>query len=136
MASRGGSAVANRFIPARVGDVEVLIETTPVPGTEPTGVRGRQPPKEGAENVADVFSKAQATILSIATTTAAVLEKASRAAVHPETLAVEFGLRFSTEGHIIVAKATAEASLKVTLTYARAQPEPSPPDPTQNPATQ
>jgi hypothetical protein len=125
--------VANRFIPARVGDVEVLIETTPVPGTEPT-VFGRQPPKEGAEEVADVFSKAQATILSIATTTAAVLDKASRAAVHPESLAVEFGLKFSTEGHIIVAKATAEASLKVTLTYAKAHPQPSLPNPTENPA--
>ena len=128
--------MANRFIPARVGDVEVLIETTPVPGTEPTSILGRQPPKEGAGEVADVFSKAQATILSIATTTAAVLDKASRAAVHPETLAVEFGIKFSTEGHIIVARATAEASLKVTLTYARAhsQPSSSDSDPTQNPA--
>ena len=47
---------------------------------------------------------------------------------------MEFGLKFSAEGHIIVAKATAEASLKVTLTYARTRSESSPPEPTQNSA--
>jgi hypothetical protein len=57
--------MANRFILARVGYVEVLIETTPTAGTGLTGAFGRQPPKEGAEEVADVFSPAQATILQI-----------------------------------------------------------------------
>jgi hypothetical protein len=121
--------VAERFIAARVGDVEVLVETSPTPGTEPTGAFRRTFSEAGAEEAADVFSRAQAAILNIATSTAAVLEKASRAAVRPETLAVEFGLKFSGEGHVIVAKATAEASLKVTLTYAKAPPSAGPESP-------
>ena len=113
---------AGKLLPVRIGDVDVYVETTPlVPpvGSEQTAF-GRKPPQEGVEQVADVFSRAQETILSIATTTAAVLEKAGRGAVHPESLEVQFGIAFSAEGHIVVARATAEASLKVTLTYARA----------------
>ena len=118
---------AGKLLPVRIGDVDVYVETLPAApavGSEPTSGFGRQRPQEaaGVEGVADVFSRAQETILSIATTTAAVLEKAGRAAVHPESLEVEFGIAFSAEGHIVVARATAEASLKVTLTYVRAHP--------------
>jgi hypothetical protein len=117
---------AGKLIPVRIGDVDVYIETMPpVPlvGSEQTAF-GRQRPQEGeaVEKVADVFARAQDAILSIATTTASVLEKAAKAAVHPETLEVEFGIAFSAEGHIVIAKATAEASLKVTLTYTKAKP--------------
>jgi len=78
---------AGKLLPVRIGDVDVYVETTPLAppvGSEQTAF-GRKPPQEGVEHVADVFARAQETILSIATTTAAVLEKAGRAAVHPET---------------------------------------------------
>ena len=96
---------AGKLIPVRIGDVDVYVETmppAPLVGSEQTAF-GRQRPREGeaVDKVADVFARAQDTILSIA---------------------------FSAEGHIVVAKATAEASLKVTLTYTRAAPAaPSPP---------
>ncbi len=89
---------AGKLLPVRIGDVYVeTLPAAPAVGSEPTSVVGRERPQEaaGVEQVADVFSCAQETILSIATTTAAVLEKAGRAAVHHESLEVEFGIAFS-----------------------------------------
>src|SRR5207244_10654493 len=98
VARGGGGMPAGKLLPVRIGDVYVeTLPAVPAVGSEPTSVFGRERPQEaaGVEQVADVFSRAQETILSIATTTAAVLEKAGRAAVHHESLEVEFGIAFS-----------------------------------------
>jgi hypothetical protein len=112
--------VAGQLIPVRVGEIEVLVETMPVAGTQPTSVLGKRS-SEVVDQMGNAFDRAQTAILNIATSTAQVMEKAARTAVHPETLAVEFGLKFSAQGDIIVAGAAAEASLKVTLTFAHPQ---------------
>jgi len=75
-----GRMPAGTLLPVRIGDVDVYVETlppAPAVGSEPTSVLGRERPQDaaGVEQVADVFSRAQETILSIATTTASVLEK-------------------------------------------------------------
>jgi len=104
-------------IPVRVGDIEVLVETTAVAGTQPTA-KGSEP----TERVVDAFDRAKETILEIATSTAGLISEAAQRGARPDQLEVEFGLKFSVQGKIIVAGATAEAALVVRLTYGAAPP--------------
>jgi hypothetical protein len=115
---------ASRLIPVRVGDIDIGVEVVPVVGTEPTASRTGH----AAEHVADAFTRAQDTILEIAKTTAHTINKAG-AAVRPDHLEVEFGLKFSATGGVILAGATGEASLKVTLSYDTTRPTPPAGDP-------
>ena len=99
-------------IPVRIGGIEVLVETTPVAGTEPTS-KG----SAATEHVVDAFERAKETILEVAASTAGLIGDAARRGARPDQLQVEFGLKFSVRGSIIVAGATAEAALVVRLTY-------------------
>lgn len=101
-----------RVIPVRVGDIELAVETTPLAGTEPTSKVG-----DAVEAVSDAFTRAQLAIVEVATSTLAVIEGAAARAARPDRLVVEFGLKFSAQGNVIVAGASGEATLKVALTY-------------------
>jgi hypothetical protein len=104
--------VAGRLIPIRVGDVEIEVEAVPAVGTEPTSSKMTR----AAGNVAEAFSQAQATIVEVARSTAQVIECAG-AAARPDRVEVEFGLKFSASGGVIMAGVAGEATLKVTLGY-------------------
>ncbi|MFF8478170.1 CU044_2847 family protein [Streptomyces sp. NPDC015414] len=109
-------------IPVVVGDVEFLVEATPVrlPGDEPTaGSLGNL-----SERVREAFGHAQSAIVEIAATTATALGRAGDS-VRPDAMEVEFGIKFSAKGDIIVAGASGETTLTVKLTYDRrgAQPD-------------
>jgi len=101
---------ADRLIPVRVGDIEIEVETVPMAGTEPT--LGRR----AAGNVVEAFGRAQDAIIEVARSTAQMIEKAG-AAARPDRVDVEFGLKFSASGTVIMAGVAGEASLKVTLGY-------------------
>ena len=103
---------ANQLIPVRVGDIEIEVETVPVAGTEPT--LGR--PARAAGSVLEAFGRAQDAIIEVAKSTAQMIEKAG-AAARPDRVDVEFGLKFSASGTVIMAGVAGEASLKVTLGY-------------------
>lgn len=105
--------MASKLITVRVGDVELLAEAVTQAGTEPTSARLG----DAAEHVADAFIRAQETIVKIAKSTAEVFEKAAVRSARPGRLEVEFGLKSSATGRIIMAAATGEANLKVTLSY-------------------
>ena len=60
------------------------------------------------------FGKAQEAIVEVAKSTAQMIEKAG-AAARPDRVEVEFGLKFSASGGVIMAGVGGEASLKVTL---------------------
>ena len=111
--------MAGRAIPVRVGAVELLIETTPVAGSEPTSRIDA-----AVDRVGGAFSRAQAAIVEIASSTVETLEKAAVRAARPDQVEVEFGLKFSAKGDVIVAGAAGEATLKVTLVYRRCPDEP------------
>jgi hypothetical protein len=98
----------------RVGDQTLLMETTlvQVPGTEPTSVAGR-----AWEMAEKAFERAQEAIVQIAVSTARTIARAAAQDARPETVSVEFGLKVSAKGDVIVAGTAGEASLKVTLTY-------------------
>jgi hypothetical protein len=102
----------SRLIPVRVGAVEIEVEAVPVAGTEPTSGRLSR----AADGVADAFGRAQDAIVEVARSTAAVIDRAG-AAARPDHVEVEFGLKFSASGGVIMAGVAGEASLKVTLSY-------------------
>lgn len=106
--------MAGRVIPVRVGAVELLIETTPVAGSEPTSRIDAT-----VDRVGGAFSRAQAAIVEIASSTVETIEKAAVRAARPDQVEVEFGLKFSAKGDVIAAGAVGEATLKVTLVYRR-----------------
>jgi hypothetical protein len=95
-----------------VGDVELLIETAAVSGTEPTSRLS-----DAVAGVEDAFARAQHAIVEIAASTAEVISDAARRGARPDALEVQFGLKVSAHGNVIVAGAAGEATLQVTLTY-------------------
>ena len=103
---------ANRLIPVRVGNIEIEVEAVPVAGTEATsGLVSK-----AAGTVRDAFGRAQETIIEVARSTAEMIGKTG-AAARPDRVDVEFGLKFSATGTVIMAGVAGEASLKVTLGY-------------------
>ena len=103
---------AGRLIPVRVGDIEIEVEAVRVAGTEPTSGKAAK----AAESVRDAFSRAQETIIEVAKSTAEMIDRAGTA-VRPDRVEVEFGLKFSASGGVIMAGVAGEASLTVTLGY-------------------
>jgi hypothetical protein len=108
----------------RVGDIDLLVETTPVAGSQQTGRIDT-----ATQHVADAFARAQAAIVEIASSTVDTIRRSACAAAHPDEVKVEFGVKFSAKGDVIVAGVAGEATLKVTLTY-RASAAESPGSPT------
>jgi Trypsin-co-occurring domain 1 len=64
----------------------------------------------------EAFGRAQAAIIEGAKSTVEMIDKAGTAA-RPDRVEVEFGLKFSASGGVIMAGVAGEASLKVTLGY-------------------
>lgn len=104
-------------VAARVGDVDLLIETARVAGSEPTSRAS-----DAIQGVEDAFERAQHAIVEIAASTARVIGDAANRGAHPTSLEVEFGLKVSAQGNVIVAGAAGEASLRVRLIYEGARP--------------
>ena len=98
----------------QVGDIELLVETVPVAGSEEISRADEAIGRAGA-----AFSRAQAAIVEVATSIVAVIEATAAKAAGPDSLVVEFGLEFSAKGNVIMAGAAGGATLKVTLTYSR-----------------
>lgn len=105
--------MAGRVVPVRVGEVELLVETAPVAGSEPTSTRLDR----AGEVVADAFDRAQSAIVAVATSTVDTIGRLGEQAVRPQQVQVKFGLKFTAKGNVIVAEASGEATLEVTLTY-------------------
>jgi Trypsin-co-occurring domain 1 len=103
--------VASQLIQVQVGDIEIAVEAVTVAGTQPTAN-----PAKAAEKVREAFDRAQETIVQVAKSTAQMIDRAGTAA-RPDRVDVEFGLKFSASGGVIMAGVAGEASLKVTLSY-------------------
>ncbi|WP_433043104.1 CU044_2847 family protein [Dactylosporangium sp. CS-033363] len=99
-------------VPVRVGEVEVLVEVVPVAGSQQTSAAER-----AADHVAGAFERAQSAVEEIAVSTARMVGRISRRVGSPETVEVEFGVKVSAKGDVIVAGAAGEASLKVKIVY-------------------
>ncbi|MEU7614388.1 CU044_2847 family protein [Micromonospora sp. NPDC049204] len=102
-------------VPVRVGDVEVLLEVVSVAGSQQTSAAGR-----ATDYVADAFERALSTVEEIAVSTARTVGRIGRRVGSPELVEVEFGVKVSAKGDVIVAGASGEASLKVKIVYGSA----------------
>jgi hypothetical protein len=115
----------SRLIPVRVDGVEIEVEAVVAAGTEATA--GGRVAKAAGE-VADAFSRAEDAIAAVARSTAGMIERSGPAA-RPDRVEVEFGLKFSASGGVIMAGVAGEASLRVTLGYDFAARPPAAPLP-------
>jgi len=120
-----------QLIPVRVGDIEIEVEAVRVAGTEPTSGKTAK----AAETVRDAFARAQETIIEVAKSTAEMIDRAG-AAVRPDRVEVEFGLKFTASGGVIMAGVAGEASLTVTLGYDVASRPAAVPPPASAPGTE
>ena len=105
----------------RVGEMDLLVEPSVVAGSQQTAKPG-----DVAAWALDAFERAQDAIVQVAVSTAGMIGRTAARSARPDHVAVAFGLKFSAQGDVIVAKASAEASLTVTLTY-DAKPATTPP---------
>lgn len=106
--------MAGRVVAMNVGGTELLVETSPVAGSEQTSALGR-----AQRAVAEAFGGAQDAIVAVAESTVSTVDQLGRRAVRPDEVEVTFGLKFSAQGNVIVAGAAGEATLEVKLTYRR-----------------
>src|SRR5262249_11309216 len=109
---RIGGPMSSNVVPIHIGDAQVLIEVTPVAGTEPTSKSG-----DAAQKVLGAFETVKDTIVDMAVSTKEVIDKTPARAVRPDHMEVQFGLKVSAQGNVIVAGASASASITVKLTY-------------------
>ncbi|MEU7484866.1 CU044_2847 family protein [Streptomyces sp. NPDC042319] len=89
----------------------VLIEVQSGYGSEETSADGRL-----ARHASHALGRARETILRISQDMASAIDALPRDE-RPRDFAVEFGISFSAEGAAMVAKASAQATLKVTMVY-------------------
>ncbi|MEU8088647.1 CU044_2847 family protein [Micromonospora sp. NPDC049101] len=105
-------------VAVRVGAVEVLVEVVPVGGSQQTSVGERV--DRVVDYAAGAFERAQSAVEEIAVSTARMVGRVTRRVGSPESVEVEFGLKVSAKGDVIVAGASGEASLKVKIIYGAA----------------
>jgi Trypsin-co-occurring domain 1 len=101
-------------IPVKVGDVELLVEAIPVAGSQPTSRLS-----SAADRVEDAFTRAQNTLVEITAATARTVDRLATRAVNFESLEIGFGLKFTSQGTVLLAGVSAEANLSVKVSYAR-----------------
>jgi Trypsin-co-occurring domain 1 len=104
--------VAIAVAPLRIGGVDVLVEVTTVAGSEPTSRMDA-----ARERAVEGFERARQAIVAVATSTVDTVGDLARLAAAPEKVEVEFGLRFSVQGNVIIAGGGGEATLGIRLTY-------------------
>jgi hypothetical protein len=84
-------------VPVRVGEVDLLVETVLVAGTEPTSGLDKV-----GDRIVDAFAAAREAIVEVASSTAEVVGQLGQRARRPDQLEVEFGLSFTAKGNVIV----------------------------------
>lgn len=99
------------LLKADANGVTIWIEPAPTYGSELTTSL-----EDVADRTVDAVAAARETIVGLAHSIAQTVQTLDDRA-KPSEFSVEFGLKFNAEGRAIVAKAGAEASLKLVLKY-------------------
>ena len=106
--------MASQLIPITIHGVELQVEASVVGGTERTSTADR-----ARHAVAEAFDRAQDAIVAVASSTVDTVARLGQRAIGPDDVVVKFGLKFTTQGGVILAGASGEATLEVSLTYRR-----------------
>jgi hypothetical protein len=104
--------MADRVMPLRVGDVELLVEVSHALGTERTSSKLER----AQDALGDAFDRAKSAIVAVGESTVDVIDRMSQKA-RPHQVEVKFGLKFSAQGNVVLAGASGEATLDVKLVY-------------------
>lgn len=104
------------LVPSEIGGVPVLVEALQVPGTEQTSRA-----ESAAERLQDMFARAQDVIEQITMSVVKSQERIAARIHRPDCVQLEFGLKFTAQGQIVVASAATEASLSIKITYGALQ---------------
>jgi len=104
--------MTGRVVPMKFGGVEMLVETVPVAGTEHTSKLSK-----AGERVVDALDEADAVIVQVASKVAGTVSQLAKEATRPSKLEVEFGLKFTVAGTIVIGSASGEASMRVLISY-------------------
>ena len=103
-------------IAVQVGAVEVLVEVVQGAGSQQAST-GARAADRAAEYARSAFARAQVAVEEIAVSTAQTVARISQRVGSPESVEVEFGVKVSAKGDVIVAGSSGEASLKVKIVY-------------------
>jgi hypothetical protein len=100
-----------RVVPIEVDGVKILVETDGARGTEPTSAARR-----AQDAATDAFTRAEDAIVAVAGSAVKLIRRMGDGG-RPDQLEVKFGIKFSAEGGVVLARAATEASLEVKLIY-------------------
>ena len=101
-----------RLVEVRLGDEIVLVEAV-----VPAGSENISSSRENAQKLLRAFDAARGVIVGMAAQVVEVSADLAALAAQPDEIELDFGLKIATTGSIVVAAASAEASLTVKLTY-------------------
>lgn len=104
--------MGGQVIAVRVDDIELLVETARAVGTEHTSIGDR-----AQQQVVDAFERAQDAVVAVSTRVAGTVKRLAARGARPDKIEVEFGLKFTAKGDVIVASGSGEVALKVTVGY-------------------
>lgn len=106
--------MADTLLPTTIGSETIYVQAVPMPtfGMQETAPNWT----EVLDKAGDLFGRAKATITNVTGDMVKAIENMSDDLM-PDEFVLEFGISFSMEGQIFVAKGGGEASLKVTMTY-------------------
>lgn len=99
------------LIPVQLDEVTVFIESSRSYGSEETSAVDKV-----AGRIEDSFDTAQTAIVAMAEKFITSVN-GMREATKPDELAVEFAIKFSAEGNVVVTKIGGEATFKITMKY-------------------
>ena len=89
----------------------ILIEVNSAYGSQPT-----TSVQNSVEKVGDAFEQAKGTIIHVSSSMVKAVRRLDQA-VTPHEFTMEFGIKFTAEGTVMLASATAECNIKVTMKY-------------------
>lgn len=104
--------MSGRLLPVRVGDVELLVEVTPIAGSQQTSRLS-----DASGRVVDAYQQAQEAIIALSGSVADTVARLGQQAVRPDRVQVDFGLQFTASGSVFVASTSGQASLQVSIGY-------------------
>ncbi|MFC0623263.1 CU044_2847 family protein [Kribbella deserti] len=108
---RGMLGMQSVVVETEVGGIPVLVEAVVGPGFQRTGS------SKPVEKLQGMFTRAEAVIEQLALTAVQIGERVAAQSARPDEIEVQFGLKFSATGDIVIASAGAEASLGVRVVY-------------------
>lgn len=101
------------LVPTQIHGVHVLVEALPESGAEPTSRTRR------VESAQDMFARAQEVIQQVALSVVELREGLAAHARTPDQIELQFGIKFTAKGNIVLAGAGIESSIAVKVIYGR-----------------